>query len=192
MYASLGGLHPRIDSLCQRHKTKYVSVDWFLCCAVLCFLIFYIFWNFVYRKCPNTPSSSRPLTWRATWTSACPTQPRPSSASPTSTTIPQNWQSERWVLKSPIHNLWVCVKEPDRYWIFGANSNNSKKKKKKCYCRSTKQVRFFFSFFFCKIYCTENQKWTSRTSVSRTGITVALSQSFKCIKTLLVSVKSAV
>ena len=43
MYVSLGGggPHPPIDSPCQRHKTKYVSVDWFLCSPVLCFIIFY-------------------------------------------------------------------------------------------------------------------------------------------------------
>ncbi len=62
-----------------------------------------------YRKCPSTPSLSRPPTWRATWTLACPTQPQPLSALPTSTTIPQNWQSERWVLNFSIDFLLICV-----------------------------------------------------------------------------------
>lgn len=71
-----------------------------------CFLFFWLF----YRKCLSTPSLSRPQTWRATWTLACPTRPQLWSPLQTSMTTPQNWQSGRWVHNLPVDNFLFCVR----------------------------------------------------------------------------------
>lgn len=68
-----------------------ITVLYFVFCVYV-----YLFLHF-HRKCRSTPSSCRRRTWRATWTSASPTRPPPSSPSRTSTTTRPCWPPGRWV-----------------------------------------------------------------------------------------------
>lgn len=101
----------------------------------------------IYRKSPSIPSLSRPLTWRATWILAYPTQPQRSSALPTSMTIPQSWQWERWVLKHTADILLICVTD-------GTNENYSRGRKVLFILLKAEKLEFwddFLTFLFLNL-----------------------------------------